>query len=159
MMDDRAIALERLYRAKYVGFRNALATVVGDGEQARDVVQEAFARAYKRRDQLRDVDAVGAWVWRIALRTALEQRRASSSLGGDRCAPALVAPERDDALAAALRSLPQRQRLMVFLRYYADLNYADVAALCSVSEGTVAAALSHARNALREQLASEGSRP
>ena len=71
----------------------------------------------------------------------------------------LVAPERDEALAAALRSLPQRQRLMVFLHYYADLTYADVATLCTVSEGTVAAALSHARTALRELLASEGSRP
>ena len=157
-MDDPALAIEQLYRTRYVGFRNALATVVGSADAARDVVQEAFARAYAARAQLRDVAAVEAWVWKIALRAAFERRPRHLPLVEDDL-PALLAPERDEALAAALRSLPPRRRLLVFLHYFADLPYAEVAALCDVSEGTVAAALSQARDALRAQLEPERSSP
>ncbi|HEY3766164.1 MAG TPA: RNA polymerase sigma factor [Gaiellales bacterium] len=156
-MDDHAVALERLYRARYVGFRNALATIVGSADAARDLVQEAFVRAYASRDQLRSVDSVEAWVWRIALRASFECRPLTDRLDAD--LPALIEPARDEVLSAALRTLPPRRRLIVFLHYYADLPYAQVAALCDVSEGTVAAALSQARDALRAQLAQERSTP
>ena len=68
----------------------------------------------------------------------------SSTLGDDRRrgARAVVA---DAELRAAVRTLPPKRRLIVFLRYFADLPYADIAAICEVSEGTVAATLSQAR--------------
>src|SRR5437763_1319670 len=47
-MDERARALERLYRERYTAFRNGLATITGSSESARDAVQEAFARALRR---------------------------------------------------------------------------------------------------------------
>jgi RNA polymerase sigma-70 factor, ECF subfamily len=155
-MDDRALALESLYRRRYTRFRNALTAVVGTSDAARDVVQEAFARAYANRTQLRDVEAIEAWVWRIALRTAREQKALSLQHleFGDGSAITLEI-ERDEALAAALRSLPERRRLMVFLYYYADLPYATVAALCEVTPGTVAAALAQAKDALRLHLRTE----
>jgi DNA-directed RNA polymerase specialized sigma24 family protein len=43
----------------------------------------------------------------------------------------------------------------VFLRYFADLSYAEIASLCEIAEGTVAATLSHARADLREHLEPE----
>jgi DNA-directed RNA polymerase specialized sigma24 family protein len=52
-MDERGRAIERLYRERYVGFRNAVATVSGDYDGARDAVQEGFARAYRSRAQFR----------------------------------------------------------------------------------------------------------
>lgn len=59
----------------------------------------------------------------------------------------------DDArLAAAIAALPERQRLAVFLRYYADLDYASIADALGVKGGTVAAALSAARENLRKSL-------
>ena len=58
-------------------------------------------------------------------------------------------------LAEALRSLPPKRRLIVFLRYFADLSYAQIAELCAVSEGTVGATLAQARAALEEQLREE----
>jgi RNA polymerase sigma-70 factor, ECF subfamily len=45
-----------------------------------------------------------------------------------------------------------RRRLVVFLRYFADLSYAEIAEVLGVSEGTVAASLAQARAALRERL-------
>jgi RNA polymerase sigma factor (sigma-70 family) len=61
-------------------------------------------------------------------------------------------PERDPELAAALRELPPRRRLIVFLRYFADLSYSEIAAVCEISEGTVAASLAQARADLLEAL-------
>ena len=70
--------------------------------------------------------------------------------------PRLVEPERSPPLAAALATLSPRRRLIVFLRYYADFSYAEIAAACDVTEGTVAATLAQARAALAEVLETEG---
>jgi RNA polymerase sigma-70 factor (ECF subfamily) len=148
--------LERLYRERFGAYRNALAPVVGSYEEARDVVQEAFARALRARRDFRGTGSLQAWVWRIALRTAFEQRRSGGAATLERLDPQLVEPERDPELSAALRQLPPRKRLVVFLRYFADLSYAEIAEACGISEGTVSATLTQARAALMEQLEAEG---
>jgi RNA polymerase sigma-70 factor (ECF subfamily) len=155
-MDERAQAIEELYRERYVGFRNALATITGSDESARDAVQEGFARALANRRQFRADGSLAAWVWRIALRAALEAKDKREVSAGDVLDPRLVAPERNPSLTTALAGLPPRRRLMVFLRYFADFSYADIAAACDVSEGTVAATLAQAHQALAAILEPEG---
>lgn len=83
-VDERAEAIEALYRERYGRYRDAVATITGDGESARDVVQEAFARALRKRRSFRGEGSLEARVWRIALRTAREQlrRRSGASLNG-----------------------------------------------------------------------------
>jgi RNA polymerase sigma factor (sigma-70 family) len=61
-------------------------------------------------------------------------------------------PERDAELRVALARLPERQRTAVFLRYYADLDYAAIGAALCIHTGTVAATLNSAHAALRNQL-------
>jgi RNA polymerase sigma-70 factor, ECF subfamily len=156
-MDAPTRALEDLYARRYVGFRNALATVTGSRESARDAVQEAFARALAERHRFRDEGPLAAWVWRIALRVALESRRRPQALPlEDSADPELLGPERDPELAAALRRLSPRKRLIVFLRYFGDFSYAEIAAACEVSEGTIAAALAQAHGELRSALTPRG---
>jgi RNA polymerase sigma-70 factor (ECF subfamily) len=155
-VDERAEAIEELYRQRYGRFRDGVATITGDRESARDVVQEAFARALRKRRSFRGEGSLEAWVWRIALRTAREHvgKRPGASLNG--ALPAgLIEAERDPALAEALRTLPTKRRLIVFLRYFADLTYGEIAELCGVSEGTVGATLAQARAALEVQLREE----
>jgi len=151
-MDERGSAIERLYRERYVGFRNAVATVSGDYESARDAVQEGFARAYRSRSQFRGEGSLEGWVWRIVLRAALEQRPSRAELPLDEVGADLVEPGRDPDLAEALRELSPRRRLVVFLRYFADLPYATIAEACEIDEGTVAATLAQARAALAQRL-------
>ena len=155
-MDERAEAIEELYRRRYLAFRNTLATITGSYETARDCVQEAFARALAKRRSFRGEGSLEAWVWKIALRTALEQRP-DERLAATNGLPelALLEPERDPELAEAVKKLPPRRRLIVFLRYFADLSYDEIADVCGVSEGTVGAALAQARSALAEALTSE----
>ena len=143
--------IETLYRDSYLRYRNALATVTGSYDSARDAVQQAFARAVAERGRFRGEGSLGAWVWKIALREALALRSdfAHAELNGA-LEPALVEPERDYVLAAAVRALPPRRRLIVFLRYFADLSYAEIADVIGVSEGTVAATLAQAHAALKK---------
>jgi RNA polymerase sigma-70 factor (ECF subfamily) len=156
-MDARARELEELYATRYVPFRNALATVTGSRESARDAVQEAFARALADRDRYRGDGSLAAWVWTIAFRVALENReQGCGELDEGSVDPRLVAPHRDPELAAALRRLPPRRRLIVFLRYFGDLSYAEISVACGVSQGTVAASLAQARAELRRELTLEG---
>lgn len=155
-MDERARAIEELYQERYVGFRNALATVTGSHESARDAVQEGFARALASRRQFRGDGSLAAWVWRIALRAALEAKSERDVSVDEVLDPQLVAPERNPSLTTALAGLPPRRRLIVFLRYFADFSYAEIAAACEVSEGTVAATLAQAHKALAAILEPEG---
>ena len=152
-MDAFSQALEQLYRERFAGFCDALSTVTGSRDSARDAVQEAFARALRKRSQLRREESLAPWVWTIAYRIALDSRRPTS--GTVDVDIALPQPERDPELAAAIRSLAPRRRLIVFLRYFADFSYAEIADACDASEGTVAATLAQAHEALRDALTSD----
>jgi len=57
--------------------------------------------------------------------------------------------EADQATRALISSLPERQRLAIFLRYYADLDYRTIAAVLGVEVGTVSATLASAHQSLR----------
>jgi RNA polymerase sigma-70 factor (ECF subfamily) len=144
-------ALEELYRERYLGFRNALAPIVGSREAAHDVVQEAFAVALRERRKLRRRESLAPWVWRIAFRLALRERSrtAAAELPDDL---SILDERRDPALAAAIRTLAPRRRLVVFLRYFAGFSYAEIAEALEIEEGTVAATLAQAHAALRVEL-------
>jgi RNA polymerase sigma factor (sigma-70 family) len=146
--------IEQVYRERYIGFRNALAPIVGGRDAAHDVVQEAFARALRDSRKLRRDESLIPWIWRIAFRIALQERdrRGRDELSDDLM---ILDEERDPALAAAVRALSPKRRLVLFLRYYADFSYAEIAEAVGIAEGTVAATLSHAHAALLEELISK----
>lgn len=154
-MDDREEALERLYRDRYARFRDGLATITGSYDTAHDVVQDAFAQALVKRRGFRDEGSLEGWVWRIAFRLALKERRRGGTRSIDALETTVVEPERDTELAEALQRLPSRKRLIVFLHYFADLSYGEIAQVCAISEGTVGAALNQARATLRDALQRE----
>ena len=152
-MDKQTRAIEDVYARRYLRFRNALAAVTGSYELAHDAVQESFARALAGRRGYRGEGPLEAWIWKIALRVALDMRRRPVEEPLlDAFEPEIPEPELDDELAAALRTLSPRRRLIVFLRYVADLDYASIAEACEISEGTVAATLAQAKTALASSL-------
>jgi RNA polymerase sigma-70 factor, ECF subfamily len=147
-------AIEELYRSRYSSYRAGVAALTGL-DAARDVVQEAFAQALRDRQDYRGEGSLAAWVWRIAFRTALRARtKGGRELTLDELVETAPVPraERDPELAEAVRGLAPRRRLIVYLRYFADLPYAEIASLLDISEGTVAATLSQAHAELLEQL-------
>ena len=68
---------------------------------------------------------------------------------------AFVDESRDPALAGAVRELPPQRRLAIFLRYFADLSYAEIGGVLGVAEGTVAATLSQAHRQLAGELSTD----
>jgi RNA polymerase sigma-70 factor (ECF subfamily) len=145
--------LEALYRSRFDVFARVAASVTGDADRARDAVQEAFATAVRKRRSFRGDGPLEAWVWRIVLNAARSDvRRSVPAVVYDESASTNGRPEEDAELRAALALLPERQRTAVFLRYYADLDYAAIAEALGITTGTVAATLNAARAALRTRL-------
>jgi RNA polymerase sigma-70 factor, ECF subfamily len=159
-MGDRAQEIEQLYRERYGAFRAMAASITGGWEPAVDAVQEGFARAYARRSTYRGEGSIEAWVWRIVLRTASEQRSARGEVSGEWFDAQLPDDaESSSELTEALRRLSPKRRLIVFLRYFADLSYREIAELTGTSEGTVAATLSQAHAELARMLDPNEVRP
>jgi RNA polymerase sigma factor (sigma-70 family) len=159
-VDEKTDALEQLYRDRYRTFRDVLAGIVGSHDLAREVVQEAFARALRERRRFRGEGSLEAWVWKIAVNVALKKRRRlvrEQELEAEPAADAV--PSEAPIIREAVLALPPRRRLVIFLRYFADLSYREIAGIVGVSEGTVAATLSQAHRELAKHLEREEVRP
>ena len=145
--------LEALYRSRFDVFARVAASVTGNSERARDAVQEAFATAVGKRGSFRGDGPLEAWVWRIVLNAARSDvRRIIPPVEYDEAVSTNGHPEEDAELRVALARLPERQRTAVFLRYYADLDYAAISEALGISAGTVAATLNAAHTTLRTRL-------
>jgi RNA polymerase sigma factor (sigma-70 family) len=155
MGGNRAAAaeIERIYRVRFRAFLFTVTAFLRDGDAALDVVQDGFARALRSADEHRGEGTVEAWVWRIVLNAARDAGRAR----GREPRPLTPFPppaeaDADDEIRELIAALPERQRLAVFLRYYADLSYDEIAAVLGTRPGTVAASLNAAHATLRRNL-------
>ncbi|MEP6812856.1 MAG: sigma-70 family RNA polymerase sigma factor [Actinomycetota bacterium] len=139
--------LEALYRTRLPEFRRVAAAIAGDRELGCDAVQEAFAKAVRSARSFGGSGSLEAWVWRIVVNAARDARRRR---------PVLAEPrehaQNGNAPALPLELLTERQREIVFLHYYADLDYAAIANALAISPGTVGATLTAARLTLRGAL-------
>jgi RNA polymerase sigma-70 factor, ECF subfamily len=131
--------------------------VTGDLHEAEDVVQEAMARASVRWQRLRDYDLPEAWVRRVAMNLAADQRRRVrrrlallARIGPSPPAPALSVDR--VAVVEALATLPRSYRQAVVLHHLLGLPVREVAKQLRVPVGTVKARLARARRALAQQL-------
>ena len=152
----------RLIESSTLAFRVAY-SVLRHHQDAEDVAQEAFAKAYRNFRRLRDRDRFRAWLVRITWRLALDRRRAdvrrigreSSGVGGS---PILAASrlalqeERFTEIWRAIDELPDRLRLVIVLANVEGHSVAEVARLLGVPEGTVKSRLFVARKRLKDQL-------
>ncbi len=134
---------------------------VGDQDTAQELVAEAFARAWASWRTVSSHPAPRAWVVRTALNLSVSRWRrhrrevalADPGVVADR--PDGGASDRpvDATIMAALRRLPARQREVVALRLFLDLDTARTAEVLGIAPGTVKAHLTRATAALREELA------
>jgi RNA polymerase sigma factor (sigma-70 family) len=145
-------AIEGLYRERFRAFLLSVTALLRDGEAALDVVQDGFALALARRETFRNEGSLEAWLWRIVLNVARDELRSQKRPGSRPLQQLYARDADDDDLRVKLRALPERQRLAIFLRYYADMSYAQVADVLGISAGTVAASLNAAHRALRQDL-------
>jgi RNA polymerase sigma-70 factor (sigma-E family) len=165
---DADEALTSLYAAHYRSLVRTAALLLRDVGEAEEVVQDSFVAMHGGWQRLRDADKALAYLRQSVVnrsRSALRRRGVR-----DRHAPAaapdaasaehhaLVA-EQQRAVVSALRTLPERQREAVVLRYYADLSEADTALTMGVSRGAVKSHTSRAMTALRRNLENAEKQP
>lgn len=148
-----ALEFDEFYRASAPVLVRQLVPLLRDRAEAEDVVQEAFARAYSRWSTVSRYDAPEAWVRTVAMRLAVSRwRRSRNAMTAWRRRG--VAPDVPElspdavALHAALRQLPEAQRVAIVLHHLVDLSVEQVAAETGVPVGTVKARLSRGRAAL-----------
>lgn len=145
------------------------AAVLGSGEESDDVVQEAFVRAFTRLHQLDD-RPFRPWLVGIVANEARNRRRsrgrrdalvlrvaARAATAEDAADPSVFAEAHDAQrrLAAAVALLPERDREVVALRYFAELSEAETAAALGCPAGTVKSRLSRALGRLRSEMSGE----
>jgi RNA polymerase sigma-70 factor, ECF subfamily len=162
---DQTLAHEfeaRLVESSSLAFRVAFG-VLRQREDAEDVAQDAFAKAYRNFQQLRDRDRFRAWLVRMTWRMALDRQRANRRRSARELAveidppaatPAdsVVTRERAERLWEAIDALPEKLRLTIVLAGIEGHDIREVAALLDVPDGTVKSRLFLARKQLKERL-------
>lgn len=149
--------VEAIYRGRLGELRRVAAAVSGDRVAAADLVQEAFVRAMRELAGFRGEGSLEGWLWRIVVNVARNHRRDTREVVE---LPSELVGRSDEAslelarVRRAVAGLPERQRLVLFLRYYADLDYGAIAQALEISPGTVGATLTSARSALEQVLLS-----
>jgi RNA polymerase sigma-70 factor (sigma-E family) len=160
---DTAFTVEALFHTHRLHLVRLALLLVDDRETAEDVVQDAFAGLYRRWSSLQDEEKALAYLRASVVngaRSVLRRRRTirrnpqppidalTVEPAEDR---ALLAAEHRDVLAAIGR-LPQRQREVIVLRYWAELTETQISAALGISVGAVKSTASRGRDAIAAAL-------
>jgi len=148
----------RLVESSTLAFRVAF-SVLRHREDAEDIAQEAFAKAYRNFRQLRDRDRFRAWLVRMTWRMALDRQRANRRRSVREQTVALpqvvdgrASTERATLLWQAIDALPEKLRIVIVLAGIEGHDVREVARLVGVPEGTVKSRLFLARKEMKERL-------
>jgi RNA polymerase sigma-70 factor (sigma-E family) len=134
-------------------------TLTGNKTDAEDVVQDALARALPRWERITRADDIDAYVRRMVINAHTSWwrrwKRRESPVAEPRDSTVDAPGERFDdhrRLWLACQALPDVQRTAVVLRYYEQLEYAEIAELTGVREGSVRSRVSRGISALRTSM-------
>ena len=155
-MSNEQAEFAEFFRASWEPCLRAVVAVAGRSQLAEDQVAEAFAKAWGSWRKVRRHPAPRAWVVRTALNTGASwwrfRRRELPLTDHDRAAPADPGGGLDATLLTAIWRLPARQREVIALRIFLDLDTATIASQLGIEAGTVRMHLSRGVAALRHEL-------
>ena len=143
---EPAVAVGDLYRSDRESLVRLAALLVDDDELAAELVQEAFARLYRRWDSLRTPASASGYLRVTVLNLARSQLRRRRVARRHIPRPDVAASGADEPVQIddehrrvvdAVRRLPRRQRELVVLKYWSGLSEAEIAAALGISTGTV----------------------
>ena len=139
--------------------------LTGNVHHAEDLTQETFLRAWERYAQLTAAQATRAWLFRIVINLhrddARRRRIARVNIEGpidqiqsEETPPDLCVEAKDELTQALtlMDSLPERQRLVLYLNAVEDLNLADICQILEINMSNAKANLSLARKRMRDEL-------
>jgi len=152
-----AESFDDFYHATRNRLLHQMYAMTGSLADAQDCVQEAYARAWQRWDQVSEHASPEAWLRTVAWRIAASRwRKVKNGVAAmARHGPPSHAPEPSPdnvALVAALKQIPEAQRRAIVLHHLGGLSVEEVATEMQVATGTIKARLSRGRAALAELL-------
>ncbi len=144
---------ERVYRL--------LVRLSGDDDDARDLTQDAFVRAFDRIATFRGDSSFGTWLYRIALSVGLNARRRDHRMAKrwDRITDDVadetpnVDPDLQQRLRSAIAELPEKQRVVFVMHALEGYTHVEIGEILGISEGTSKGRLFDARGRLKQALA------
>jgi RNA polymerase sigma-70 factor (ECF subfamily) len=150
-------AFDEFYRITSVRMLRFGYAVIADHAEAQDIVQEAYARAWRRWDTVHAHPSPEAWIRLVVTRLATDRwrrQRGWLTVAARTGPPAPAGPPSEDSvlLTSALRQLPVRHRQALALFYLADLTVEQIAHEIGTTPNTVKSWLSRGRNRLAEIL-------
>jgi RNA polymerase sigma-70 factor (ECF subfamily) len=137
---------------------------VGHHEDAADLAQDVFVRAYKGLKGFKGQSTLATWLYRIAVNVCLNRlslktpapegldERDRTDSGGEPADHRLLREERASEVRAAIRRLPRKQRATLILRVYHELPHDEIAAILGSSVGAAKANFFHALANLKKLL-------
>ena len=149
---------------RYTAVAHRAAVLAGAGEDAEDVVQEAFVKAFRKLGTFRGGEPFRPWLLRIVVNETSNLRRSLGRRGGAvrrfalRLVPAdrvdgpevdVLVTHRREALLAAVATLPDKDRLVLTCRYFLDLSEAETAQVLGWPVGSVKSRTARALGRLR----------
>lgn len=151
-------AFAEYYAARAERMRGTAYLLCGDWARAEDLVQGAFTKLYMAWPRVERRESLDGYLRRIIVRGFLDQRRrgwwrreyAAAEVPEHAAKP--VSPEDRLVLLQALERLPERQRAVVVLRYWADLSIEETAETLRCAPGTVKSQAARGLQTLRELL-------
>lgn len=150
-MNQREFA-ERVTAMQGSLYRVAASYLRGESDRL-DAVAETIAKAWERRQTLRDKSLFATWMTRILIRVCVDiQRRQKRLIPTDDVAEKPAEDEKIAALREAIDSLPQKARTMIVLHYMEGYDVREIAKMMGMTKGAVCAGLSRARDKLRAYL-------
>lgn len=161
---DRVVT--ELYHGEYKSLVRLAVLLVHDVPTAEEVVQDAFEAMHTAWRRLRDSDKALSYLRQAVVNKSRSVLRHRTVVDKNAPKPAPDEPSAEQgalaliersAVVAALRTLPDRQREAIVLRYYADLSEADIAATMGISRGAVKSHTARAMAALKSILEQEAS--
>jgi len=153
-------------RYQGVLFNVALRTV-GDFDEAQDVTQSAFVKAYRNLHKFDPERRFFSWIYRIALNESIDARNARRphhpvpedlAASTPNALELITRDERRQELNTAISGLPEHYRRVVELRHRSELTYREIAEALAIPEKTVKSRLFTARRRLAEILGQRNSR-
>jgi RNA polymerase sigma-70 factor (sigma-E family) len=158
----RPESFDQLYSELWWPMLRLATGLVGEASVAEDVVQDAFTAVYRRWDAIRDHQAAVSYLRtavinssRSALRRRIVARKHLHVVleeADDAADNTVLRSAENDEVRTAMRTLPNRQREVLMLRFVAELSDAEIAAATGLSEGGVRSASSRGLAALRSTL-------
>jgi RNA polymerase sigma-70 factor (ECF subfamily) len=146
------VQLVERYRAPLIGYLYGL---TGARDDAEELAQEAFCRAWEKLPTLRRGDRLVSWLYHIAhnLAVSAARRPRTAALCREPEAPAAAPSDTMAEVHRAVAALPEPQRLVVSLRHFAGMSHDEIAHALAIPAGTVRSRLSRAYGQLRPLLA------